>query len=71
MSVKGINGLKHKKEAEFILQITRTATIREETTFVVDMYEGKELIESRKLSGYSKAYAESCAENWENGVIEK
>ena len=35
------------------------------------MYEGKDLIESRKLPGYSKAYAESCAENWENGVIEK
>lgn len=34
------------------------------------MYVGGELAEERPLYGHSKRYAEDCAENWENGVIE-
>ena len=47
----------------------RTAVIEEETHYVVKMYVGDELAESRPLYGHSKRYAEDCAENWENGII--
>ena len=48
----------------------RRAEIREETHYVVDMYdENNTLVESRPIVGHSKRYAEDCAENWETGVI--
>ena len=48
----------------------RRAEIREETHFVVDMYDEKGvLVESRPILGHSKSYAEDCAENWQNGII--
>ena len=48
----------------------RRAEIREETHYVVDMYdENGKLAESRPIVGHSKRYAEDCAENWETGVI--
>ncbi len=47
----------------------RSAIVREESVYVVDMFENGELIESRAVTGHSKAYAESCAENWKIGVI--
>jgi hypothetical protein len=31
---------------------------------VVDMYEGEELVHSRKISGHTEEYSEDCAENW-------
>ena len=49
----------------------RKAEIREETHYVVDMYdENNVLIESRPIIGHSKRYAEDCAENWVIGVIQ-
>ena len=43
----------------------RRAEIREETHYVVDMYDEKDvLVESRPIVGHSKRYAEDCAENW-------
>ena len=50
-------------------QTGRKAVIVEETHYVVRMYEGDTLAEERPLYGQSKRYAEDCAENWENGVI--
>ena len=47
----------------------RKAVIREVKTYVVDLYEENTLLEERTLYGKSKRYAEDCAENWENGVI--
>ena len=48
----------------------RRAEIREETHYVVDMYdENGKLVESRPIVGHSKRYAEDCAENWQNGII--
>ena len=47
----------------------RRAVIIEETHYVVKMYVGDELAEERPMYGKSKRYAEDCAENWENGVI--
>ena len=48
----------------------RKAEIREETHYVVDMYDEKDvLVESRPIVGHSKRYAEDCAENWQNGII--
>jgi len=50
----------------------RRAEIREETHYVVDMYdENGKLVESRPIVGHSKRYAEDCAENWQNGIIKK
>ena len=49
----------------------RKAEIREETHYVVDMYdENNILVESRPIVGHSRRYAEDCAENWEIGVIQ-
>ena len=50
-------------------QTGRKAVIVEETHYVVRMYEGDTLAEERPLYGHSKRYAEDCAENWENGII--
>ena len=47
----------------------RRAVIIEETHYVVKLYVGDELAEERPMYGKSKRYAEDCAENWENGVI--
>ena len=40
-----------------------------DTTYVVDLLEGRKLIETRELPGKSLHYAEDVAENWENGII--
>ncbi len=58
----------------------KTAKIRKEvyagngskgpdTTYVVDLFEGSKLMESRTLLGKSIHYAEDVAENWETGII--
>ncbi len=71
MAVKGLNGLKYKKEKEFIENITntRTAKIREETHYVVDMYDNGKLKESRPIVGHSKHYADDCDNSWVEGKI--
>ena len=43
--------------------------IGEGVDYIVEMYENKELVESRVISGHSIDYAEDCAENWVTGVI--
>lgn len=40
-----------------------------DTCYVVDMYENELLIETRELPGKSLYYAESCARNWDKGII--
>ena len=40
-----------------------------DTVFVVDLFEGNKLMESRQLLGKSIHYAEDVAENWESGII--
>lgn len=40
-----------------------------DTMYVVDLYEDNKLIESRKLPGKSKYYAEDVSENWDTGII--
>jgi hypothetical protein len=37
--------------------------------YVVDLFEGTKLMESRTLLGKSIHYAEDVAENWETGII--
>lgn len=71
VATKGINGLKRKHDKQFIQEImfNRSAVVRQETVYVVDMIENGKLVESRQLPGHSEAYAESCAENWKIGVI--
>jgi hypothetical protein len=61
--------IKNGKKIEFKKE-KRTAVIEEVTSYIVKMYVGGELAEERPLYGHSKHYAEDCAENWENGVIE-
>jgi len=41
-----------------------------DTCYVVDMYENEELIETRELVGKSLYYAEDCARNWDEGIID-
>lgn len=73
VATKGLNGLKKKSEKEFIQDIVsnRSANVREESHYVVDMYENGELVESRPIVGHSKAYANDCARNWNSGVIKR
>jgi hypothetical protein len=40
-----------------------------DTYYVVEMYENEKLIETRELPGKSFYYAESCARNWDQGII--
>lgn len=47
----------------------KKAVIREEKHYVVDLYENGDILETRSLYGKSLAYAESLAENWEQGVL--
>ena len=49
----------------------KTATIRTDVCYVVDLYKDGILVESRSVYGHSLAYAESLADNWKNGVISK
>jgi hypothetical protein len=60
--------IKNGETVEFKKE-NRRAVIIEETHYVVKMYVGDELAEERPMYGKSKRYAEDCAENWENGVI--
>jgi hypothetical protein len=67
-----------------IMSRTRTAIIRTEgipgtndtgtngpdSMFVVDLLENGQVIESRRLPGKSKAYANDVVENWESGLIQ-
>ncbi len=62
----------------------RTAIIRKETLlgdnasgsagpdsmFVVDLLENGQVVETRKLPGKSRAYAQDVVENWETGIIQ-
>ena len=64
--------------------MSRTSSIRKEavsgnnssgsggpdTMFVVDLIENGKVVESRKLPGKSKYYAEDVAANWESGLIQ-
>ena len=49
----------------------RESVIKKAKAYVVELWEDGELKEERYLEGKSKAYAESCAENWTNGVIKE
>ena len=73
LATKGLNGLKNKKEKEFIQDIVsnRSANVREESYYVVDMYENGQLVESRPIVGHSRSYADDCARNWNIGIIKK
>lgn len=64
--------------------MSRTSSIRKEpalgsnesgsngpdTMYVVDLIENGKVVESRKLPGKSKSYANDVAENWESGLIQ-
>jgi hypothetical protein len=41
-----------------------------DTCYVVEMYENEKLIETRELVGKSLYYAEDCARNWDQGIID-
>ena len=60
--------IKNGETVEFKKENRRAVNI-EETHYVVKLYVGDELAEERPMYGKSKRYAEDCAENWENGVI--
>ena len=37
--------------------------------FYVELYDTDELIETRELYNHAEIYAENCAENWVDGII--
>ena len=39
------------------------------TAYIVEMFEGETLIDSRIITDHTLEYAEDCAENWALGVI--
>lgn len=51
-------------------QTTRRSEIVEQSHYVVKMFIGDTLVEERPIIGHSKSYAEDCAENWDNGIID-
>ena len=40
-----------------------------DVTYVVDLYQDNQLMESRALPGKSKYYADDVSENWNTGII--
>ena len=58
LATKGLNGLKKKSEKQFIQEMVsnRSAIIREESVYVVDMFENGELkkVFDEKGIGYKK-----------------
>lgn len=51
----------------------RTAKIftsNEDVHYIIDMYEGEELVHSRKIVGHNECFAEDCIENWVMGYGE-
>ena len=53
----------------FIRDNRKAIVLRNAMGFYVEMYETDELIETRELYNNAESYAESCAENWVDGVI--
>ena len=51
-------------------QTTRRSEIVEQSHYVVKMFIGDTLVEERPIIGHSTSYAEDCAENWDNGIID-
>jgi len=41
-----------------------------DTMYVVDLIENGQVVESRKLPGKNKSFAEDVCENWNNGIIQ-
>ena len=54
-----------------LITATRSAIIREEIHYVVDLYENDQLLESRAVIGHSRHYAEDVLHNWISGLITK
>lgn len=48
----------------------REAKIRQESYYVVDLYEDRELVESRSVLGHSYDYAQDVSENWVSGILQ-
>jgi len=38
--------------------------------YVVDLYEGNTLVQTRRLEGKNQFYAEDVSNNWNNGIIQ-
>ena len=46
-----------------------TPTNEYDGAYIVDMFEGDFLVDSRMIEGRTYRYADECAENWVLGVI--
>ena len=56
--------------SEYVGDNDRTAIIaQDEKGFLVELYKGNELVETRTVYEHSEAYAEDLAENWCQGII--
>jgi hypothetical protein len=48
----------------------REAKIRQVKYYVVDLYEDRELVETRSVLGHSYDYAQDVSENWISGILQ-
>jgi hypothetical protein len=53
------------------MENNRRSVIRKDgDTYVVDLFEGNTLVQSRRLDGKSQLYAEDVSTNWDTGIIQ-
>lgn len=53
------------------MENNRRSVVRKDgDTYVVDLFEGNTLVQSRKLDGKSQLYAEDVSTNWDTGIIQ-
>lgn len=55
--------------SEYIQDERKASIVKDGEGYVVHMYQGEVLRESRPIVGHTEAYAEEAAENWVMGII--
>lgn len=48
----------------------RVAKVVEDKGWWVELWQNGSVVEYRNLNGHSEQYAQDCAENWAEGIIE-
>ena len=48
----------------------RSVVRKDGDTYVVDLFEGNDLVQTRRCEGKNELVAEDVSENWDNGLIQ-
>ena len=48
----------------------RSVVRKDGDTYVVDLFEGNDLVQTRRCEGKNELFAEDVSENWDNGLIQ-